>query len=80
MTAEPLELRADISRVMSALPPHYREILLLRDVDGFALNEIGEQLGMELAAVKSRLHRARSLMRERLSQGAMDNEERGRHG
>ena len=72
VTPEPLELRADISRVMATLPPHYREILLMRDVDGLTLNEIGEQLEMELAAVKSRVHRARSLMRERLSQGAMD--------
>lgn len=71
-TPEPLELRADISRAMATLPPHYREILLMRDVDGLTLNEIGEELGMELAAVKSRVHRARSLMRERLSQGAMD--------
>lgn len=67
VTPEPLELRADISRVMATLPPHYREILLMRDVDGLTLNEIGKQLGMELAAVKSRVHRARSLMRERLS-------------
>ena len=69
VTPEPLELRADISRVMATLPPHYREILLMRDVDGLTLNEIAEQLGMELAAVKSRVHRARSLMRERLAQG-----------
>ena len=69
VTPEPLELRTDISRVMATLPPHYREMLLMRDVEGLTLNEIGEQLGMELAAVKSRVHRARSLMRERLSQG-----------
>jgi RNA polymerase sigma factor (sigma-70 family) len=71
-TPEPLDLRADISRVMATLPPHYREILLMRDVDGLKLNELAEHLGMELAAVKSRLHRARSLMRERLTQDEPD--------
>lgn len=68
VTPEPMELRIEISRVMAALPPHYREILLMRDVDGLSLNEIGERLGLELAAVKSRVHRARALTRERLSQ------------
>jgi RNA polymerase sigma factor (sigma-70 family) len=66
----PMELRADISLIMAALPPHYREILLMRDVDGLTLQEIAEQLELGLAAVKSRLHRARALARERLSDRA----------
>lgn len=69
MTPEPLELRIEISRAMAVLPPHYRTILLMRDVDGLTLNETAVQLGLELAATKSRLHRARALMRELLSQG-----------
>jgi RNA polymerase sigma-70 factor (ECF subfamily) len=51
---------------MSALPPHFREILLMRDVGGMTLNEIADALEMSLPAVKSRLHRARVLVRERL--------------
>lgn len=70
MTPEPLELRIEISRAMAVLPEHYRAILLMRDVDGLTLNETAAQLGLELAATKSRLHRARTLMRELLSQGA----------
>ncbi len=69
MTPEPLELRIEISRAMAVLPPHYREILLMRDVDGLTLNETAAQLGLELAATKSRLHRARSVMRDLLSKG-----------
>ncbi len=69
MTPEPLELRMDISRAMAVLPPHYRVILLMRDVDGLTLNETSETLGLELAATKSRLHRARAVMRDQLSQG-----------
>ena len=66
-TPEPLDLRFDISRAMANLPAHYREVLLMRDVDGLTLREIGDRLGLELAAVKSRVHRARVSMREKLS-------------
>ncbi len=69
MTPEPVELRIEISRAMAVLPTHYREILLMRDVDGLTLNETAEQLGLELAATKSRLHRARVVMRELLEPG-----------
>lgn len=69
VTPEPAELRLDISRAMAVLPPHYRTILLMRDVDGLTLNETAEQLGLALAATKSRLHRARALMRELLAGG-----------
>jgi RNA polymerase sigma factor (sigma-70 family) len=69
MTPEPLELRIEISRAMAILPSHYREILLMRDVDGLTLNETAENLGLEVAATKSRLHRARVVMRDLLSEG-----------
>ena len=63
---EELEWRLQISRTLSLLPPHYREILLLRDVEGFSLEHIAAQIGMSLAATKSRLHRARLVAREML--------------
>ena len=66
-TPEPLELRLDIVRALALLPPHYREILLMRDVDGLSLNESADRLGLNLAATKSRLHRARVLARELLT-------------
>lgn len=62
----PNELRMDIGRALAAVPPHYREMLLMRDVDGMTLNEIAAALQLSLPAVKSRLHRARVLVRERL--------------
>lgn len=61
-----LEWRVQISRTLSLLPPHYREILLMRDVEGLPLEEIAEKAGMGLAATKSRLHRARLVAREML--------------
>lgn len=64
---EPVELRIEIGRALASVPEHYREILLMRDVDGMTLAEIADALELSLPAVKSRLHRARSLVRERLT-------------
>lgn len=67
VTAEPAELRLEIGRVLATVPEHYREILVIRDIEGWTLNEIADALQLSLPAVKSRLHRARSLVRERLA-------------
>jgi RNA polymerase sigma-70 factor (ECF subfamily) len=44
--------------IVSALPEQQREVLMLRFVDGLALNEIATALGIPLGTVKSRLHNA----------------------
>jgi len=59
-------LRLDIARAIESLPAHYRDVLLLRDVQELTIREIGAQLGLTPANVKSRLHRARALTREYL--------------
>ena len=46
----------DLGRLLAALPAHQREALTLRFVDGLALDEIAEALGVPLGTVKSRLH------------------------
>jgi RNA polymerase sigma factor (sigma-70 family) len=51
---------------LESLPPHYREIILLRDFEELSIRELAQQLALTPAAVKSRLHRARQLMREYL--------------
>lgn len=63
---EELEWRLEISKTLAQLPPHYREILLMRDIEGFSLEAIAERINMSLAATKSRLHRARLVAREML--------------
>jgi RNA polymerase sigma factor (sigma-70 family) len=63
---EPMERRFEVSRTLGLIPAHYREILLMRDIDGLSLEETCEQLGLSLPATKSRLHRARMLAREML--------------
>jgi RNA polymerase sigma-70 factor, ECF subfamily len=54
-----LELRDLVEQGFRVLSPEDREILLLRDVEGFSGEEVGQLLGLSLPAAKSRLHRAR---------------------
>jgi RNA polymerase sigma factor (sigma-70 family) len=62
----PLELRKDLIAAIAALPAVYREVLILRDIDELTAPEAAQHLGISTDAVKSRLHRARGMMRERL--------------
>lgn len=59
-------LRLDLVRAIGELPTSYREVLILRDIGGFEASEVAAQLGIGVEAAKSRLHRARGLMREML--------------
>ncbi len=56
-----------LDEAIGALEPMYREVLLLRDVEGLTAPEVGEVLGLSVQAVKSRLHRARLVVRARLA-------------
>src|SRR5690348_8242019 len=55
----PSGLLRDVSHALAKLPPHYREILLLRDLEGHTIAEIADMLGLHVEATKARLHRAR---------------------
>lgn len=61
------ETRAILSRAIDELPDHYRAVLVLRDVEGLCNEEVAEALGESVASVKSRLHRARMALRERVT-------------
>ena len=52
-----------IEQAIASLEPMYREVLLLRDVEGLTAKEVAEVLGVSVQAVKSRLHRARLSVR-----------------
>jgi RNA polymerase sigma-70 factor (ECF subfamily) len=56
-----------IQRAIASLPPIYRDVYVLADVEGLPNAEIGALLQLGLAAVKSRLHRARLLLRDALA-------------
>lgn len=61
------ELGELLAQELTALRPDQREIIVLRDVQGLSYEEIAEVLGCTVAAVKSKLFRARSVLRRRLS-------------
>ena len=56
-----------LEAAITRLPAKYRDVYVLADVEGLPNAEVGELLGLGLAAVKSRLHRARMMMREALA-------------
>lgn len=60
------EIRIDISRAIQSLPDHYREVILLRDIEEFSIDEIAGVLGLTRESVKARIHRARFMIREYL--------------
>jgi RNA polymerase sigma-70 factor (ECF subfamily) len=60
------ETRELIERAVRGLPEKYRDPFVLSDLEGRSNAEIGGLLGLSLPAVKSRLHRARLLLREAL--------------
>jgi RNA polymerase sigma factor (sigma-70 family) len=62
----PPTLRLELAGAIQSLPEHYREVLLLRDFEELTISELSTQLGLSPANVKSRLHRARELVREYL--------------
>lgn len=62
-----VDLRLDVAAAFEALPPHYRDVVLMRDVKEMTIDEIAEALAATRQTVKARLHRARALMREYLT-------------
>jgi RNA polymerase sigma-70 factor (ECF subfamily) len=61
------ETRTLIDRAIAHLPPIYRTVFVLADVEGLPNAVIADRLKLSLPAIKSRLHRARQLMRDALS-------------
>ncbi len=59
----------DIASALESIPAHYLEVILLRDFEELTITEISERLHEAPGAIKSRLHRARELVREYLATG-----------
>ena len=56
-----------IAKAISALPEKYRVPIILRDIEGKSYDEIAEIMGLGLGTTKSRISRARGLLKEKLS-------------
>ncbi|WP_421019714.1 RNA polymerase sigma factor, partial [Klebsiella pneumoniae] len=70
----PDDLRIDLVNAIESLSPSHREVLLLRDLEDLTIWEIAGRLGVTREAAKSRLRRARALVREYL----LDSKDTGR--
>lgn len=62
--------RLAIERALKTLPPGYRTVYLLHDVEGFEHNEIASRLECSIGNSKSQLHKARRRLRSALSTGS----------
>jgi RNA polymerase sigma-70 factor (ECF subfamily) len=61
------ESRRILEEALDRLPDHYRAVLVLKDVEELSSEEVAEAVGDSVAAVKTRLHRARMALREQLT-------------
>jgi RNA polymerase sigma-70 factor (ECF subfamily) len=61
------ELQKTVQQAIDALPPALRSALVLRMIEGMSTKEAAERLGIEEAALKVRLHRARQQVRQHLT-------------
>lgn len=66
-TLERMEVREMLQQAITSLPPIYREVLLLRDVEELSINESAEALSITISSVKVRLHRARIMLQKKLA-------------
>ncbi|HEV8523845.1 MAG TPA: sigma-70 family RNA polymerase sigma factor [Terriglobales bacterium] len=61
------ELNEILTKTINGLPPSFRTVFVLRDIEGLSTEETAEALDLSVPAVKSRLLRARLQLRERLN-------------
>ena len=65
-TRPEIDLRIDLSAALQSLPPHYRDVIVLRDLEELTIDEIAARLATTRETIKARLRRARALVREYL--------------
>jgi len=61
------QLRDVLTSAIDELPLHYRAATVLRDIEGLSTAEVAEVMGISIPTAKTRAHRARLLLRKRLS-------------
>ncbi|MEW9266267.1 RNA polymerase sigma factor SigE [Kineococcus endophyticus] len=60
----------DVQRALDALPPDFRAVVVLCDIEGLSYEEIAATLGVKLGTVRSRIHRGRAQLRAALAHRA----------
>ncbi|MCX7917240.1 MAG: sigma-70 family RNA polymerase sigma factor [bacterium] len=62
------ELKEILNNAINSLPPKYKTIFILHDIEGLSIGEISEILSLSIPTVKTRIHRSRLFLREKLSE------------
>lgn len=60
------DLRLDVARALGTLPGQFREVIMACDILGESADEVAAKTGISIPAIRSRLHRARRMLREAL--------------
>ena len=68
-----MDLKIDLINAIIVLPLIYREVLILKDVQEYSSPEVATKLGISVQAVKSRLHRARTIIKEQINSQKISN-------
>jgi RNA polymerase sigma-70 factor (ECF subfamily) len=66
-TTVDMDTRMDVLAVIRELPDEFRDVVVLREIDGLSYQEIADSLGVPRGTVESRLHRARAELRRKLT-------------
>ena len=62
--------RESLHQALDRLPPEFREVIVLRELQGLSYKEIGDVTGVPVGTVMSRLSRARTRLQRALLRGA----------
>lgn len=62
----------EVSRALDALPEEFRVVIILCDIEGFKYEEMSKILDLPIGTIRSRLHRARKILREMLMDYAVE--------
>lgn len=71
------ELKTILDKEINALPPRYRSVFVLHDIEGLSISEVAKILSLSESAVKTRSHRSRLYLREKLSEYFGDTKKKG---
>jgi RNA polymerase sigma-70 factor (ECF subfamily) len=71
--------RVNLERSVEKLPPGYRTVFVLHDVQGYEHNEIADIMGFSVGNSKSQLHKARTRLRELLQEETREQARQERH-
>jgi RNA polymerase sigma-70 factor (ECF subfamily) len=71
--------RVNLERSVEKLPPGYRTVFVLHDVQGYEHNEIADIMGCSVGNSKSQLHKARTRLRQLLQEAVREQARQERH-